>query len=200
MNAVVDCVYAPAMTLMAVFFLGESPSRGVLLGGLLILSAILVGSATRPQPGRSRADLFLGLAYGAAGMVLVSASIIFLKPRFTNEDLLPITTIRLLVGTVFLVPLVLCRSSDRRTFSRLLRPSAEWKIAIPGSVLGAGLAMLAWIAAFTLIDVTVAAALNQFSTIYIFVLATVVLKEPLTVRRSGALLLALSGALIVIFS
>ena len=40
--------------------------------------------------------------------------------------------------------------------------------------------------------------LNQFSTIYIFVLATVFLKEPLTRRRIAALALAFSGAMVVI--
>ena len=45
---------------------------------------------------------------------------------------------------------------------------------------------------------TTASILNQVSTIYIFILATVILKEPLTARRTAAIALALIGALVVI--
>jgi drug/metabolite transporter (DMT)-like permease len=49
------------------------------------------------------------------------------------------------------------------------------------------------------IDVSRAALLNQLSTIFIFVLAIVFLKEPVTPRRVGAILLALIGALCVVY-
>jgi len=39
--------------------------------------------------------------------------------------------------------------------------------------------------------------LNQLSTIFIFVLAAVFLKEPLTPRRTVALVMAVSGAVLV---
>ena len=133
-------------------------------------------------------------------MVLMALSIAAIRDLQTPEALVPLAAWRLAVGTAFLVPPVLLRRQWRESFFGLLRPSAAWKIAIPGSILGAGFAMLAWIAGFTLIEesaISTAAMLNQFSTIYIFILATVVLKEPLTRRRAATIALAFAGAIVV---
>jgi len=198
MNAVVDCVYAPSMTLMAIAFLGERPTVGIIVGGSLILLGILVGGVTRPEPGRTRRDLVTGFLLGAASMILVSASVVFMKRVFTVENLIPITAGRLLVGSLFLLPPVLARRRYRESFLALLKPSRHWGTAVPGSILGGAVAMLGWIAGFTYIDITVASVLNQFSTIYIFILATVVLRERLTARRAAAIGLALGGAIVVL--
>ncbi|MEN8149570.1 MAG: DMT family transporter [Planctomycetota bacterium] len=199
MNAIVDCVYAPAMVTMAMLYLGEMPTAAELGGGALILVAILVGSATKPAPGRTRKDLTVGIVLGLLGMVVMSASVVMIKYLFVPEHAVAVTTWRLATGTAFLFATVLCRRKWRESFLSLARPSAAWKIAIPGSLLGAGFAMLAWIAGFTYCEtITPAAMLNQFSTIYIFVLATVVLKEPMTRRRVAAFGLAIAGAMIVI--
>jgi len=198
MNAVVDCVYAPAMTLMAMLFLRERPTFWILVGGSLILAGIFVGGMTRPGPGCERRHLVSGFLYGAAAMVTVAASVVIMKPWFTTENLIPITTLRLVVGSLFLLPPVLAHRRYRESFFALLRPSRLWWYALPGSILGGALAMLLWIAGFTLLDMTTASILNQVSTIYIFILATVILKEPLTARRTAAIALALIGALVVI--
>jgi drug/metabolite transporter (DMT)-like permease len=47
-------------------------------------------------------------------------------------------------------------------------------------------------------DVSRAALLNQLSTIFIFVLATIFLREALTTRRVIAIILACIGALLVV--
>jgi drug/metabolite transporter (DMT)-like permease len=200
MNAVVACVYAPTMTLMAVVFLDESPTVWILVGGSLILTGILVGGLTRPGPGREKRDLVTGFAYGVAAMVTVAVSVVILsgQPWFKRpENLIPVTTVRLMFGSLLLLPPVLLHRRYRAVFQSLLRPSRLWAFAVPASILGGALAMLLWLGAFTLIPMTTASVLNQFSTIYIFILATVVLKEPLTKRRAAAIALALGGAIVV---
>jgi drug/metabolite transporter (DMT)-like permease len=203
MNAIVDCSYAPSMVTMAVLYLGEKPTTGEFAGGALIVGGILVGSVTRPAPGRTRRDLVVGLLLGLFGMLLISSSVVMVKEYLDPkrpETILPMTMFRLLVGTIALAPIAAARSSDRRASAALFRPSHRWKTAVPGSILGAALAMWAWIAGFTFTDVTTASLLNQFSTIYIFILAIAVLKEPLTRRRLAALVLAFGGAILVVLS
>lgn len=203
MNAIVDCAYAPSMVTMAVLYLGESPTNGEMAGGALILGGILVGSATRPAPGRTRRDLVVGLLLGVFGMLLISSSVVMVKEYLDPkqpENILPMSMFRLLVGTLALAPIVALRSSDRNASAVLFRPSRRWRTAVPGSILGAALAMWAWIAGFTYTDVTTASLLNQFSTIYIFILAVAILKEPLTRRRLLALALAFGGAILVVLS
>ena len=58
--------------------------------------------------------------------------------------------------------------------------------------------MWAWLNGFALTSVARAAILNQLSTIWIFVLAALFLGEPLTVRRTLAVGLAMVGVLLVI--
>jgi drug/metabolite transporter (DMT)-like permease len=77
-----------------------------------------------------------------------------------------------------------------------LKPSPEWKIALPASIVGNYLAMLAWLAGFKYTLVSVAAILNQLSTIFTFILAAMFLKEPVTLPRLIAIVLAVSGALL----
>jgi drug/metabolite transporter (DMT)-like permease len=58
------------------------------------------------------------------------------------------------------------------------------------------MAMLAWLAGFKYTLVSVAAILNQLSTIFTFILAAVFLKEPVTLPRLIAIVMAVCGALL----
>ena len=58
--------------------------------------------------------------------------------------------------------------------------------------------MILWIAAFKLTDMASAAVLNQMSTVFIVILASLLLGEPLTARRITAAAVAVAGSIIVI--
>ena len=81
----------------------------------------------------------------------------------------------------------------------MLKPSSKWKFAIPASFLGTYLAMTMWVGGMKYIEVSKAALLNQLSTIFIFILAIIFLKEQLTKRRVAAIVTALTGAGCVIY-
>jgi len=85
---------------------------------------------------------------------------------------------------------------DRRVILGVLLPSPAWKIVLPASIVGNYMAMLAWLAGFKYTLVSVAAILNQLSTIFTFILAAVFLKEPVTLPRMVAIVMAVSGALL----
>jgi drug/metabolite transporter (DMT)-like permease len=57
--------------------------------------------------------------------------------------------------------------------------------------------MTAWLGGFKYTLASVSAILNQLSTIFLFVLAAIFLKEPLTPRRTIAVAMAVIGALLV---
>jgi len=59
------------------------------------------------------------------------------------------------------------------------------------------LAMVFWVAGFKYAPASVAAILNQSSTIIALILATLVLKEPFSIRKFVAAILGISGVLIV---
>jgi drug/metabolite transporter (DMT)-like permease len=69
-------------------------------------------------------------------------------------------------------------------------------MALPASIVGNYLAMLAWLAGYKYTLVSVAAILNQLSTIFTFILAAIFLKEPVTIPRVISIFLAICGALL----
>jgi drug/metabolite transporter (DMT)-like permease len=197
LNAVVDCLYAPSMIVCAMVVLGETLTTTQLIGGTVVVSAIAIGSITRPVAGRSRRDLITGIGLGSLGMVLMAVSIVKIKPMMTRETVIWVTTGRLVAGTVFLLPVIALKGEWART-ARVFRPSSLWKIALPASFSGTVLAMGFWVAGLTLLDVSRSAILNQLSTIFIFILAAIVLRERVTVRRAIAVVLAFAGAVLVL--
>jgi drug/metabolite transporter (DMT)-like permease len=68
---------------------------------------------------------------------------------------------------------------------------------VPASILGAYVSNLAWLAGMKLTRASVAAPLNQLSTIFIFILAAIFLKEKVTRRKMAAVVLASLGAFLV---
>jgi drug/metabolite transporter (DMT)-like permease len=69
---------------------------------------------------------------------------------------------------------------------------------IPGTVLGSFLSLIFWIAGMKYTQASIAAILNQTSSIHQIVLATIFLKEPMTRRKAVAAVLALAGIVMVI--
>jgi drug/metabolite transporter (DMT)-like permease len=195
--AVVDTSYTPMMLALSFALLGEQIGAVSLIGAGLIMGGLIVGSAARPEPGRTRRDIVLGISVGIIGLALMAISIVMVKDVLNRSDVLWATWVRLLAGTVGLVPMI-ALSRNRRAILAALRPSKSWPTAIAASFFGTYLAMIAWIAGMKYADVHIAALLNQLSTVFIFGLAVWWLKEPLTWRRALSMGLAFPGALLVV--
>jgi drug/metabolite transporter (DMT)-like permease len=135
---------------------------------------------------------------GVAGIVVMGVSVMMIKERLNDLPVLWSTWVRLAAGTLGILPLIAI-SRDRRRLLEALRPSRSWRWAVPASFAGTYLAMVFWLGGMKFTDVSRAALLNQLSTIFIFVLATLILREPLNARRVVAIALALAGALLVLW-
>lgn len=198
LSAVVDCLYFPFMTISAIFIVKEEPGIELAIGGALVLGAILLGSRTRPIAGRTRRDLVIGIVLGSLGMAAMAVAIVSIKPFMVEGRILWIATARLLCGTIALVPILTWRREWGKA-AKIFKPSPLWRLAVPASFIGTVLAMGSWIAGLTLSLVSHAAILNQLSTIFIFLLAAVILGEKITKRRAGAVALAFAGAAMVMW-
>jgi drug/metabolite transporter (DMT)-like permease len=64
-----------------------------------------------------------------------------------------------------------------------LCPGPAWRVAIPGSVLGAWLSMFLWVFGMKYTWTTTASVLNQTTNIWVILLAAVFLREPLHARH-----------------
>ncbi len=196
-NAVVDALYAPFMVLMGFFMLGEKLGLKDLVGMGLIISAVVVATRVVPPPGTTRRTLITGILIGAGAMASLAFGIVLAKPVLERHDVVWSTTVRQLGALAVLVPAAAV-VPDRRRVWAVFRPRAVWRYSLPGTVMGSYLALLFWIAGMKYTRVGIAAILNQTSTIYILILATVVLHEPFTRRKALAAGLALGGVLLVL--
>ncbi len=196
--AIVECAYSPAVICCAIFMLSEELRWPQYFGAGLIVSAVMLSTRHTPPAGQTRKQLSLGFMWGIVAMMLMAFGIVLAKPVLEMQrfPLIWATTIRLAAGTAILLALSLASPHRRKHFSVFI-PNATWRTSIPASILGTYLALIFWIAGFKYAKASIAAALNQTSSIFAIILATVVLKETFTFRKAISSTLAIIGVLLV---
>ena len=194
--AIVDCLYSPFIILFSWIMLGERLSMIQGVGMALVLAGVLVSSRLRAPEGRSHRQLIAGILLGALAMALMGFGIVMAKPVLERLPVVWATTVRLFAGTISLI-LLGGAMGWGRSMRSVFRPSAVWRFAVPGSVLGAYVSLLFWVAGFKYIKASVAAILNQTSTIFAIILATLILKEEFNGRKFLAIALAMIGVVLV---
>jgi len=197
-SAIVDCLYSPCVILSAFVYLHEPLRPSLIAAMALVVTAIFVGTwePSRDRAQLARRDLVNGIGMGVAAMVLMAVGIVIAKPVLEVSDVWWATAVRL-VGAVPVLALMVAPRRHHADVVRCFLPGPHWRSMIPGSLVGAYLALIFWILGFKHASAGVAGVLNQTSTIVVLILATVMLREPMTWRRVVAILLGFSGAVIV---
>jgi drug/metabolite transporter (DMT)-like permease len=196
-SAIVDCLYSPFVVAGSMLLLGERLTALQATGGGLIVGAVLA-TAGGPKIATPRADVVRGVLYGAAAMALMAVSIIIVKHELERLPLVLTTSVRLLGGVIVIALTAVVHSPTRRDVARAFTPQPAWRLGIPASVLGAYVALLLWVGGFKYISASLAAILNQTSALYTVVMAAVFLREPLAPAHLVALVMALSGSVLVL--
>ena len=197
LSAIVECLYSPMLIILSCIFLGEILTLRDSGGLILVITAILVATLRVKQTHAPPVDIFKGIVLGVIAMLALTSGVIFMKPSLDKMSLLWVTEVRMIAGTITLAA-QLWFHRDRKTMIKSLLRKDTWRTAFPGTMLGNILAMIFWVGAFKLTQMNTAAILNQTSTIFIVILATLFLKEPFTLRRAFAVATAFAGALLVI--
>jgi drug/metabolite transporter (DMT)-like permease len=70
-------------------------------------------------------------------------------------------------------------------------------LLVPATVLSAYLSMVLWMGGMKYTQASIASALNQLNTIFIFILAAIFLKEKITPLKLICVALAFAGAMLV---
>jgi drug/metabolite transporter (DMT)-like permease len=197
-NAIVDCLYSPFVVVFAFMLLNERLSPLQLAGMVVVIAGVMMTSRAIPPAGATRRDLLVGIAWGVAAMATLAISVVWAKPVLVGGSLLWATTFRQIATFAFMAPVALVHP-NRREFWSVFRPRADWRFMLPATVLGSFVALLLWLAGMKYTEAGSAAIINQTSTVFILVLASVFLKEPFTARRWAAAGLAIGGILMVTF-
>ncbi|MFO7652613.1 MAG: DMT family transporter [Candidatus Krumholzibacteriia bacterium] len=198
-QAVVDCLYSPAVVLFGFLLLDERLGPGQFVGMGLVIAGVVVAAGHAPPPGTSGRTLAAGVAFGVIAMATLALGIVIAKPVLERSSVLWATAVRQLVSLVVLLALALL-SPRHRFMLKALRPHRDWRFSVPGTLLGSYIALLCWIAGMKLTRAGTAAIFNQTSTIFIFVFAALLLREPFTRRKALAGVLALAGIVVTMAS
>ena len=198
LSSIVNCTYSPFIILFSVLFIGESLGWVQILGVLLIISAVLTATSLKGRGPVSRHDLILGVICCAAAMAIMGISIVMVKPLLDRSPVLWATGIRLIGGCVGLGVLLLIHPRRRAIIGSMIC-ARSWKYTLWGSFLGGYVALILWIGGMKYTQASTAAALNQTSNIFVFLLAACFLKERITWLRGTAICAAVLGALLVTF-
>ena len=196
LSAIVECMYSPFIIGLSVLWLGESLTLLQVVGVLLVISAVLSTVHVKQRGKISRRDLLWGISLGVLATAAIAVSIVMIKPLLERSPLLWVTEVRLFGGLAGLVLITLFHPLRHRVLSSLFNPKG-WGYTISGSFFGAYLAMFIWLAGMKFTKVSIASALNQTSTIFIFVFAAIFLRESITLRKVVAIILAVGGVLLV---
>jgi len=196
-TAIIDCLYAPLVVVFAFSLLGESLGPWHLAGMTFIILGVLVASRHAPPPGTNRRGLVEGIVWGVCGMAALALGIVIAKPVLNRNPVLWATAMRQIGALSVMIPAALI-SPRRKSYFGVFKPVSTWRFTLTGTFLGSVLALLFWIAGMKFTDASIAAILNQTTTIYMLIFATLFLKEPFTRRKVTSTLLALLGIGMVI--
>lgn len=195
-NALVDTLYSPFTAFGAFVFLGERLDGWQVAGMTLVIGSVVVATRIDPPAGTPRRTMVTGVLLGVASMASLATGIVMAKPALDGADVVWATAVRQVGALAVLLPAALV-FPGRRERLRALKPGPGWRYAIPGTVLGSYVALILWIAGMKHTAVGKAAVLNQTSTIYTLVLASLLLGEKFTRRTALAACLALAGVVLV---
>ena len=197
-SAIVDCLYSPSIIALSIIWLGETLTVWQLVGAVMIVSAVLSIMVERQSVKTDRRHVLLGVWWGALAMVTVAVGIVMIKPLLGRSPLIWATEIRLLGGLAVLAVALLFHPSRLAVIKSIGHPH-KWGYMLAGSLAGAYLSMVLWLAGMKFAQASTAAALNQTSNIFVFLLAALLLKEKITPVRMAAIILGVLGALLVTF-
>ncbi|MEW6015923.1 MAG: DMT family transporter [Candidatus Zixiibacteriota bacterium] len=198
--AILACLYSPTIIILSVLFLDERLTWMQLAGASLIVAAVLTTVIKNKNNGApaDKKRLWLGISLGALSYLAGGIGVIVMKPVLERSPILWVTEVRLLSGIIFVTALLALHPGRKL----ILAPGMNrrgWGFTIAGSLAGAYFSMLLWLTGLKFTQASIAAALNQTTNIFIFLLAVIFLKEPVTARRVFGIILAVAGALLVTF-
>ena len=200
-QAIVDCLYSPFVIICSIIYLTEPLTPWLFAGMGLMGTAIMVGTyaPAKKASDLDRKVLIWGVLFGILSLLLMAVGIVMAKPILDRSDAWWVATVRLGGGWALLMVQVFLKRDQRRSFLKELMPSKRWIISMPAALLGTYLALIFWILGMKHTFTTIASVLNQSSSIFILILATVILKEQLTWRKMVAIVMGFGGGILATF-
>jgi len=198
---VIGNAYSPLVIVLSVVFLGERLGLWQILGFILVMAGVAV-VAHRPAPaavvvgepvpppepaplpgGPTPHSHGAAVALGVVAIALMAVAIVMVKPVLETQPLGWVTLLRLVGALLGLILIALLRGQWQLLSPRGRR--INWKLLAAAAFVGQCLSMVLWLAGYKYAPASIAAILNETSSVFIVLLAWAWLREPL--GRSGAI-------------
>ena len=198
--AIIDLVYAPIVIVLSWLFLGERLQPAYFFGAAIVLTGVGIASIDRDALARDpRTSPLAGYLYGLGTICGTALGVVIAKPVLEGSDLIEVTWTRLLVG-VLAQTIGITAMSGWADVVPVFRRSPLWRTLVPATIVGTYFSLMFWLGGFKWGPASVAAVLNQMATVYILVLARVVLHEAIPFRRLLGAGIAIVGAVAIVLS
>ncbi len=197
-TAIIACLYSPFIIVLSMIFLDERLAASQLFGAVLIISAVIIATYTKEKSRYSKSNLIKGVTFGALGTMMNAVAVVMIKPILNASPLVWVSTYRILGGIIGLL-IIFIFMKKRKDILSTLKIRGSWGFTITGSFMGAYLSMFLWLAGMKFTLTSIAAALNQTSTIFIYLFAILFLNEKLSFRKVLGVGLAVIGVLLVTY-
>lgn len=184
--------YSPFVILLSFLFLGERLGPLQLLGFVLVSSGVLVVGARNSNEPTERRALRNGLLLGIGSIALMAVAIVMVKRVLETQPLMWVVALRMTGGIGGLLLLFALRRQLPWP-SAAERAGLRWPVVLLGAFVGQYLSMLLWLAGYKYTSASVAAILNETTSIFIVLLAALFLREALTRRKLLGVALTISG-------
>ena len=200
LQAIINTFYSPSIILLSLIFLGERLTLTQFVGVALILTAVLAVSRMRGPKGQIPPRvLTVGILFGILATFTQAISIVMIKPMLNDSPLIWANSWRLVGGVG--MSLVLTPLMPRwREGLKTLGNRKVYRVMLPASLMGSYVSLVFWLAGMKFTQASTASALNQTSTLWTFLLAAWLLKEPVTWKRLIGLTLGMGGIALVTFT
>jgi drug/metabolite transporter (DMT)-like permease len=199
LSAIIDCLYSPSIILISLLWLKENLTILQIIGVVLIISGILFTANFKHKENKLTGNLIVGVILGIIAILVMAVSVVMMKPLLNKVSIIWIIIVRFagaLIGLLIILPFI----SYSNKIIEQFYSSKGIIYTFSGSLIGQYLSVIFWIAGFKYTQASIASAINQTSNIFIFIFASIFLKEPFTIRKLIAFLLGISGAFIVGFA
>lgn len=178
---IVGNFFSPFVIVLAYVFLGERLSAPQLAGFALVSAGVLAIGTARSGT-LDAAQLRRGLGLGVLAVLLMAVAIVMVKRVLEHGDLLWVSAIRMLGGVAGML-VAGAMQRDARAAAAVPMTRRDWTMLVAAALVGQLLAMLLWLAGYKYTSASVASILNETSSVFIVLLAWLLLREPMTRRK-----------------
>jgi drug/metabolite transporter (DMT)-like permease len=189
---IIGNLYSPFVIVLSFLFLSERLTALQMIGFVLVSSGVVLVTRRKAEKILTAKQLRAGVLYGAAAVILMAIAIVMVKRVLEGQPLLWVVTLRLIGGAIGLATAFFWRREPLLPSDPAL-PRLRWRILIAGALLGQYVSMLLWLAGYKYTQASVAAILNETSSIFIVILAWLFLREGMSIRKLVGVACTISG-------